>query len=67
MIYTSRLKQFRQKNGITQRQIAEAIGIAERQYWRYEAGKNELPIRYLTEICNKFNIDANWLLGIGEE
>lgn len=65
-MYVNRLKQFRQKNNVTQKQMAEAIGIAERQYWRYEAGQNELPIRYLVAICKAYKIDANWLLGLEE-
>ena len=67
MDYTYRLKQFRQTHGVTQKQMAEACDIAERQYWRYEAGQNELPIRYLIAICKHFNISADWLLGLKGE
>lgn len=61
------LKQFRQKYKITQAQAAEGIGIDQRQWSRYENGANELPIRYLKAICLKFDVSADWLLGIKKE
>ena len=43
-------KRFRQRTGLTQSAAAERIGIDQRQWNRYENGKNELPIRYLKAI-----------------
>ena len=60
------LKRFRQKLGITQSAAAEAIGIDQRQWNRYENGINELPIRYLKAICSTYKVSADWLLGLGE-
>ena len=60
------LKRFRQKLGITQTAAAEAIGIDQRQWNRYENGINELPIRYLKAICSTYKVSADWLLGLGE-
>lgn len=50
------LKQFRQKKGLTQKAAAEKIGIDQRQWNRYENGKNDLPIRYLKAICIEHNV-----------
>lgn len=61
------LKRFRQKMKLTQAAAAEAIGIDQRQWNRYENGKNELPVRYLKAICTRFNISADWLLEISRE
>lgn len=58
------LKEFRQKYQITQAEAAEAIGIDQRQWSRYENGINEFPVRYLKGICIKFNVSADELLGI---
>lgn len=63
-MYKSRIKQFRQENKITQREIAEALQIDLTQYWKYEAGRNELPIRYLVIICRTYKISSDWLLGL---
>lgn len=59
-----RLKQFRQKYNLTQAEAAESIGIDQRQWSRYENEINELPIRYLKEICIKHRVSADEILGI---
>lgn len=61
------LKQFRQKLKLTQKAAAEGIGIDQRQWNRYENGKNDIPVRYLKEICIKYQVSADWLLGLKEE
>lgn len=61
------LKQLRQTLKITQAAAAEGIGIDQRQWNRYENGKNELPIRYLKAICTTYNVSADWLLGLKEQ
>lgn len=61
------LKRFRQKYQLTQAAAAEAIGIDQRQWNRYENGKNEIPVRYLKAICIKFKVSADELLSIENE
>ena len=41
--------------------------ILQQQYFKYEKGINELPIRYLVVICKAFDISADWLLGLENE
>lgn len=61
------LKRFRKKLKISQTIVAESIGIDQRQWSRYEKGKNEFPVRYLKELCKKWNISADWLLELDNE
>ena len=67
MLYIEKIKQFRQENNITQAQVAETLGISQQQYFKYEKGINELPIRYLYVICKAYGISADWLLGLSEK
>ena len=64
MLYMDKFRQFRQENGITQAQVSEMLGITQQQYFKYEKGINELPIRYLVAICQAYDISADWLLGL---
>lgn len=64
MLYMDRFKQFRQENHITQAQVAEVLGISQQQYFKYEKGINELPIRYLVVLCQTYGISSDWLLGL---
>lgn len=59
-----RLKDFREMFQLTQKQAGESIGIDQRQWNRYENGINEMPVRYIRQLCTKHNVDANWLLGL---
>lgn len=58
------LKRFRQKWQLSQASAAAAIGIDQRQWNRYENGRNDLPVRYLKAICIRFKVSADWLLGL---
>jgi len=66
MLYIERIRQFRQENNITQAQVAQTLGISQQQYFKYEKGVNELPLRYLTAICKAYDISADWLLGLSD-
>ena len=67
MLYIERIKQFRQENHVTQAQMAETLGISQQQYFKYEKGINELPLRYLFVICKAYGISADWLLGLTDQ
>lgn len=38
------LKEIRKKTGFKQCDLAEAMGITQQQYSRYETGKNKIPL-----------------------
>lgn len=67
MYYTDRLIWIRNCRNITQKEIANAIGIKQQQYARYENGINELPINYLILICKYLNLSADYILGLTEK
>lgn len=62
-----KLKILRKSLNLTQKMIAESIGIDQRQYNRYENGKNEIPLRYVKKICEIYKISADWLLDIDKD
>lgn len=67
MYYTDRLIWIRNCRNITQKELANAIGIKQQQYARYENGINELPINYLILICKYLNLSADYILGLTEK
>lgn len=66
MIYQTRLKEMRKIHKVSQAKLAEVLQIPQQQYFRYESGTNELPIRYLIEICIALNVSADYLLGLSD-
>lgn len=62
----SRLKSVREKRGISQRKVADEIGIAPQSYWQYESGKYEPDLATLLKIAKFYDISVDYLLGASD-
>lgn len=60
----NRLKERRQQLNMTQRDVAEAIGVAQPVYQRFEKGIFECNYSQLFALCKLFDISADYLLGL---
>lgn len=65
-IYSKRIRELRQKMGLTQPEFANRIGTTKNQISKYELNKEPIPVKHIVSICEEFNVSADWLLGIGE-
>ena len=65
--FADRLKELRQSKNITQKQIAEQIGVAERNYRRYEAGEVDPSSSKAVTIADYFNVSTDYLLGRSDD
>lgn len=61
-----KLKERRTQLGLTQQQVADALGVAQPVYQRFEKGIFECSYSQLAEICKLFDISADYLLGLKE-
>ncbi|MCL2837549.1 MAG: helix-turn-helix domain-containing protein [Oscillospiraceae bacterium] len=61
--YIQYLRDLREDNDKTQKQIAEILGISQTMYARYERGANEMPMRHFIRLCKYYNISADVALG----
>jgi len=62
-ISVKRLKEFRKDNKITQVNLAKMLNVANGTIANYECGRNFIATPFLYEICKKYNISADYLLG----
>ena len=62
--YVKRIRDLREDNDKTQKEIADILGTSQTMYARYERGANELPIHHLITLCNYYNVSADYILGI---
>lgn len=67
MKYNERIQWIRDCKNITQKELAEYLGIKQQQYARYENGINIMPVTYLKKICQYLNVSADYIIGITEE
>jgi len=60
--FSERVKVLRKERKMTQRQMADALGITERSYQRYEAESNPNN-ETLIKLADYFDVSTDYLLG----
>lgn len=63
MNYKDRIKALRIYELITQETMAKVLGIKRSTYKEYELQNSIIPIIYLNEISNYFNVSIDYVLG----
>jgi transcriptional regulator with XRE-family HTH domain len=63
IIFSERLRNLRVSKGLSQKNIAEAMGITEAGYQNYEVGRRLPTFEKLLAICNALDCSADYLLG----
>lgn len=66
MEYYERMKQIRQSHNDNQQTLADLFCTTQHQISKYEAGKQEVPIRRLIEFCKYYNVSSDYILGLTE-
>lgn len=64
-LFAQRLKQVRQHDKKTQKQIAEMLGISDRAYQNYEYGNREPNLETIITLANYFDIPLDYLTARG--
>ena len=62
MNFNERLKEFRLLRGLTQKQVAESLGIVLSTYSNYELGRREPNVRNLVCLSHILNVPLDVLL-----
>lgn len=61
-----RIREWRQKRGLSQVELIARVGIAQASLSNYERGKRDLPLSTFLAILAALDIGAAELLGAGE-
>ena len=64
MIFSVRLKQLRQKNKITQGELAKLLGLKPTAISNYESERNEPSFDKLIALSKHFDVSCDYLLGV---
>lgn len=62
-----RLRDLREDNDLTQKNVANILGITYQQYQLYESEKREIPVYLLIELCEYYNVTSDYILGLTKE
>lgn len=60
-----RLKECRVERGLTQQEVADALGISRVNYTRYETGARDVPLDVLIDLASFYKCTTDELLGSG--
>lgn len=63
MIFSERLKTLRKEKKLTQKELAEQIGISQKSYSHWETGKNEPSFENLINLADLLEVSLDCLLG----
>lgn len=61
------LKLAREQKGLSQKDVAEKIGVAKSTYSLYESGNREPNVQTIKKIANALDVSADELFGIDTE
>ncbi|MCL2698185.1 MAG: helix-turn-helix domain-containing protein [Oscillospiraceae bacterium] len=67
IVLTDRLKSLRKVKGVYQKHVAEMLGIAERNYRRYEAGDVDPPTSKTIMLADYFDVSVDYLVGRSDD
>ena len=62
-----RLKELREHNNLTQRDIANILNLKQQQYQRYEKDINKIGLKYLIQLAEYYKTSTDYILGVTNE
>lgn len=62
-VFAEQLKTLRKKNSLTQKELAEKVGVKQNSYANWENGNREPNIEMLVRIADYFDVSLDYLLG----
>ncbi len=67
MGYYKRLRDLREDNDYTQKEIADILFTTQPQYYRYESGLRDLPCELAIILAKFYNTSTDYILGITDK
>lgn len=62
-----RIRDLREDRDLTQRQIAEMLGMSQTGYSKYETGENDIPTHVLIKLADFYGTSTDYILGRTEQ
>lgn len=62
-MYFRRLRDLREDNDLTQKQIADILGTKQTIYSRYERGYQNIPLEFLLTLADYYNVSIDYIFG----
>lgn len=64
MAHYKRIRDLREDNDKTQKEIADYLNMKQPQYYRYENGLRDIPSDILIKLAEYYNTTTDYILGL---
>ena len=58
-----RIRELREDRDLTQKQLAQLLGMSQTGYSKYETGENDIPTQILIHLADFYGTSVDYLLG----
>ena len=62
-----RIRDLREDNDLTQKQIAEYLMCDQSLYSKYERGEREIPLNLIIKLADYYNVSLDYIVGRNTE
>lgn len=62
-----RIRDLREDRDLTQKQVAQMLGMSQTGYSKYETGENDIPTLILIRLADFYGTSTDYLLGRVDE
>ena len=62
-----RIRDLREDNDLTQKQIAEYLMCDQSLYSKYERGEREIPLNLIIKLADYYNVSLDYIVGRSAE
>ena len=63
----SRLKELRNQNGLTQKEVAAILNVDPYLYGKYERGERNIPILLMAELADRYQTSMDFILELTDD
>ena len=60
----NRIRDLREDNDLSQKQLAQILSMSQTGYSKYETGENDIPTQILIKLALYYNTSVDYLLGL---
>ena len=61
-----RIRELREDNDLTQKQISQILNCSQQVYSNYELGQRDIPTDILIQLSSYYNVSADYILEISD-
>lgn len=58
-----RIRDLREDRDLTQKQVAQMLGMSQTGYSKYETGENDIPTQVLIKLADFYGTSTDYILG----